>query len=109
MKTTGICIQYSFQKLKKTNKFRKRGYMKKKHNKITHEQIRIALEQFYAQGGKIKILPPQNVDGLYSLNYAEILAEVESIDEVTNLPKDLDFALKNSLYMKPLLESQETF
>jgi hypothetical protein len=105
MKTKGICIQYSFQKFKKTNKFCNRGYMKKKHHKITHEQIRIALEQFFAQGGQIKILPPQYVDGLYSNNYAEILAEVDAIDELTNLPKDLDFALKNSLYMKPLLES----
>ena len=81
--------------------------MKKKHNKITHEQIRIALEQFYVQGGHINVLPPQDVYGIYSQNYAEILAEVESFDEVTNLPNDLDFALKNSLYVKPLLDSQE--
>ena len=81
--------------------------MKKRHNKITHEQIRIALEQFYVQGGQIKFLPPQDVSGIYSQNYAEIMAEVESFDEVTNLPKDLDFALKNSLYVKPVLDSQE--
>tara|TARA_B110000967_G_C18694480_1_gene464711 strand:- start:23 stop:154 length:132 start_codon:yes stop_codon:yes gene_type:complete len=31
------------------------------------------------------------VDLLYSKIYAEILAEVESIYEVTNLPKDLEF------------------
>ena len=76
--------------------------MKKKHNKITHEQIRIALEQFYAQGGQIKVLPPQDVGGIYSQNYAEILAEADSIDGVIILPKDLNFTLKNSLYMKPL-------
>ena len=76
--------------------------MKKKHNKITHKQIRIALEQFYAQGGQIKVLPPQDVGGIYSQNYAEILAEVDSIDGVIILPKDLDFTLKNSWYMKPL-------
>ena len=82
--------------------------MKKNHNKVTHEQIRIALEQFYSQGGQIQVLPPQNGDLFYSKIYAEILAEVESIYEVTNLPKDLDFALKDSLYMKHLLDPQET-
>ena len=82
--------------------------MKKNHNKVTHEQIRIALEQFYSQGGQIQVLPPQNGDLFYSKIYAEILAEVESIYEVTNLPNDLDFALKDSLYMKHLLDPQET-
>jgi hypothetical protein len=80
--------------------------MKIRHNKFTHEQIRIALEQFYVQGAHIKVLPPQDVYGIYSKNYAEIMAEVESFDEVTNFPKDSDFALKNSLSVKPLLDSQ---
>jgi hypothetical protein len=44
---------------------------------------------------------------IYSLDYEEIMAEIESIEEVTNLPKDLDFSLKNSLYIKPLLDSQK--
>ncbi len=90
-KQQAYAISSVFQQLKKTNKFRNRGYMKKNHNKVTHEQIRIALEQFYSQGGQIQVLPPQNVDLLYSKIYAEILAEVESIYEVTNLPKDLEF------------------
>ena len=42
-----------------------------------------------------------------SLDYAEIMAEIESIEEVTNLPNDLEFSFKNSLYMKPLLDSQK--
>ena len=42
-----------------------------------------------------------------SLDYAEIMAEIESIEEVTNLPNDLEFSLKNSLYMNPLLDSQK--
>ena len=76
-----------------------------RHNKINHEQIRIALEQFYVQGGQIKVLPPQYVYGLFSQYYAKFMIEVESFDEVTNLTKDLDFALKNSLYEKPLIDS----
>jgi hypothetical protein len=47
------------------------------------------------------------VYGIYSKNSAEIMAEVESFDEVTNFPKDLDFALKNSLDVKHLLDPQE--
>ena len=42
-----------------------------------------------------------------SLDYAEIMAEIESIEEVTNLPNDLEFSLKNYLYMNPLLDSQK--
>jgi hypothetical protein len=49
------------------------------------------LKNIYVRGDHIRVMPPQDVYGIYSQNYAEIMDEVESFDEVTNLPKDLDF------------------
>ena len=51
-----------------------------RHDKFTHEQIRIALERFYVQRTRIKVLPPQDLYGIYSQIYAEIIDEVESFD-----------------------------
>lgn len=79
--------------------------MNKKHKKITHEQIRIALEQFFSQGGQIQVLPAQKVDAHFSQNYSQILAELESFDDTAQIPKDLNFVLRNSVYVKPLLDS----
>ena len=79
--------------------------MNKKHKKISHAQIRIALEQFFSQGGQIQVLPAQKVDAHLSQNYSLILAELESFDVKALIPNDLNFTLRNSVYVKPLLDS----
>ncbi len=82
--------------------------MKKKKRKISREDILNALDRFYDKGGQIEVLPPQNIEiSLYS-EFTNIL-DAEWIDEVSMLPKDLDFSLKNSLYINPVLGSKENF
>ncbi|MBC8259985.1 MAG: hypothetical protein H8E38_13275 [SAR324 cluster bacterium] len=73
--------------------------MKKKIKKITREQIRVALEYFYAQGGKIQVLPPQKNHALSCHNLTQIIEEIDSFDDVPHIPKDLDYTIRNSMFI----------
>ena len=82
----------------------KREIMKKQP--ICREDILLALERFYDQGGEIEVLTPQKLEATSYHKFDNLLDEAELLDEVSQLPKDLDFALKNSLSLNPFMGSQ---